>query len=165
MMALSDATSIAAIGAIVALATTASPIILSVITANQRRKEKVEDYARQDGVAAQAREAARLLLAANERVARQSATSASETQSQLKQIHTLVNSNLTQEMEARLVALDAQLVLTQEVIRLNAAAGVEPTEAAKTALANLQRTADGLRLSLAERAAVTEAAADVRAVT
>jgi len=164
-MALSDATSIAAIGALVAMATTASPIILSVITANQRRKEKVEDYSRQDAVAAQAAEAARLLLDANERVARQSAASASETQSQLKQIHTLVNSNLTQEMEARLVALDAQLVLTQEVMRLNSVAGVVTPEAAKDALANLQRTADGLRLSLAERAAVTEAAAEVRAST
>lgn len=164
-MALSDATSIAAIGAIVALATTASPIILSVITANQRRKEKIEDYSRQDAVAAQAAEAARLLLDANERVARQTATASTETQGQLRQIHTLVNSNLTQEMQARLVALDAQIVLTQEVMRLNTAGGIAPTEAARTALENLEHTAEGLRRSLTERAAVTEAAADERGAT
>ncbi len=164
-MALSDATSIAAIGALVAMATTASPIILSVITANQRRKEKLEDYSRQDAVAAQAAEAARLLLDANERVARQSAASASETQSQLKQIHTLVNSKLTEEMKRSLIALKAQIVLLRRVINLDLAAGTETTEADRAMLSSLERTVEELSNSLTERDAVTDAAADVRAST
>ncbi len=164
-MPLSDATSIAAIGAIVALATTASPVILSVITARQRQREKAEDYKRQDDVAAKAEEAAALLLAANERVAHQTATASSETQAQLRQIHTLVNSNLTQEMEARLVALDAQIVLTHEVMRLNTAAGADPTEASQAALLSLERTAEGLRRSLTERATATTAGIATRAET
>jgi len=162
-MALSDATSIAAIGALVAMATTASPIILSVITATQRRKEKVEDYARQDGVAAQAREAARLLLAANERVARQTAAAATETQSQLKQIHTLVNSKLTEEMKRSLIALKAQIVLLRRVINLDFAANTETIEADRAMLSSLERTVEELSSSLTERDAVTEAAADARA--
>ncbi len=158
-MALSDAAVIAAIGAVVALASTLSPIIQSVISSRQRRKEKAEDYARQDAVAAQAAEAARLLLAANERVARQTATATIETQGQLRQIHTLVNSKLTEEMKGRLVALDAQIVLTE---RLDAATGIDSTDATRTALANLRHTADELRHSLAEREILTEDAARSR---
>src|ERR1051325_1279615 len=77
-----------------------SPMLLALLTSRQQRLKEQRDYARQDLVAA--RVAA--LAVQTEKVA-------SETQGQLRQIHTLVNSNLTQEMQARLVALDAQIVL------------------------------------------------------
>ncbi len=162
MVELTDATTIAIIGAIVALATTVSPIILSVITASQRRKEKAQDYIRQDAVAAQAAEAARLLLVSNELVAKRTSEAAAETQGQLRQIHTLVNSKLTEEMKGRLEALDSLLAMTIKNIELNLAAGIEPTEVVRTALASLRRTVETLRSSLVERAMITEDAARSR---
>jgi len=166
---LSDAASVALFGTIAGLATTVSPIILAVLMGRQRRREKADDYARQDQVAekaaaansaaaAKAAEVASLLLAANERVARQTSDLAAKTNSKIDQVHVLVNSNYTQEMEARLVALDALVGMTEEVARLNLAAGAEPTEASKIALENLKRTAEGLRKSLAERSLATVAA-------
>ncbi len=157
-MALSDAAVIAAIGAVVALASTLSPIIQSVISSRQRRKEKAEDYARQDAVAAQAAQAARLLLESNERVSRQAAEIAEAAQGKMEQIHTLVNSKLTEEMERGLIALEAQVVLLERVMQLNIAAGKETQEADHITLANLKRTVADLRHSLMERAVVTDGA-------
>jgi len=53
-----------------------SPMILSVLTARQHRAEKREDYARQDQVAAQAAEAARLLLERQDTLAAKAAEAA-----------------------------------------------------------------------------------------
>jgi hypothetical protein len=104
------------------------PCVLALLTGQQRRAEKKEDYARQDLVAAkaeraadrareaaeavaeQAAAAAELLLEQNHRVAR----TAEATQDQLKVIHGLVNSSLTSAMENELKALEGQLSLLRE---------------------------------------------------
>jgi len=166
---LSDATSVAIIAGITALATAGSQVVLAVVVGRQRRREKADEYKRQDEVAekaaaaasaaaAKAAEVANLLLSANERVARQTSDLAAKTHEKLDQVHVLVNSNYTEEMEARLIVLDANVVLTREVMRLNLAAGSEPTEASKAALANMERMADGLRNALVKRSAAASVA-------
>jgi uncharacterized membrane protein YhiD involved in acid resistance len=102
---------------------------------------------RQEAVARQAAEAAKLLLEAQEKTSQQN----TETQGKLNQIHTLVNSNLTREMQERLVALKGQIYLTKEVIRLNKQNKIEPNGETETALRNLEAVASNLETSLAER--------------
>jgi len=101
------------IALIVAVASLAGPILLARSNAKARAKEKTEDWARQDAVAAQAAKAAALLLAENRKVA----ATAVETQGQLRQIHTLVNSNMTAAMQAQLAALKGQLVLMERLAK------------------------------------------------
>jgi len=97
------------------LATVISPAILAIIsnhiTGRQRRAEKKLDWAREDAVAAKAEEAAKLLLASNERVA----DNAKVTNGKLDQIHTLVNSNLTASMKGELEATIAKLVVLKKL--------------------------------------------------
>jgi hypothetical protein len=76
----------------------ASPILGNWLSARERRIEKQEDYRRQDEVAAKvdqaaqrATEVARVAAA----VATEAASTASDLQAGMKQIHTLVNDNLT----------------------------------------------------------------------
>jgi uncharacterized membrane protein YhiD involved in acid resistance len=115
---------------------------------------KAEDAAtavrqRQEAVAAQVAEAARLLLEAQAETSRQNA----ETQGKLNQIHTLVNSNLTREMQDRLIALMGQVYLTKEIIRVNQMNNIEPNDETKASLRNLEAVVAGLQASLAERGA------------
>lgn len=69
----------------------ASPLVYGYATNKGRRKEKLEDWAREDAVA--------------KRLAR----SNQATNSKLDQIHTLVNSNMTAAMENELAAVVARL--------------------------------------------------------
>lgn len=85
-------------------------------------------------VAAQAAKAAALLLDANERVAKQSATASEATQGQLRQIHTLVNANLTQAQQQELDATRAMYASMQEVVGLKRKLGAEPSPEALEAL-------------------------------
>jgi hypothetical protein len=128
-----------------------APILSLIVNAKLRHKEKLEDYARQDIVAAQAAQAAALLLAAQAKTTSQNV----ETQGKLNQIHTLVNSNLTKEMGERLVSLRAQVILSREVIRLNRHNGLEPDEAARSALSNLETAVSSLETALRERGNAT----------
>jgi hypothetical protein len=104
---------------IVLFGTVTSPLFLSYLNNRQRRDERREDYARQDAVAEQAAEAARLLLESNKRVA----ATAVITNGKLDVIHTLVNSNMTAAMQAELDRTQEVLVMLREVIALNEAAG------------------------------------------
>ncbi len=131
------------IAAIVATGSVCSPILLSLLNGRQRRQERLEDYARQDAVAAKAAEAAALLKAeqaattakvdaaavqaqeaarllkieqittaakadtAIDLMAESNRAAAERTKIQnakLDQIHSLVNSNLTEALESELDA-------------------------------------------------------------
>lgn len=107
----------------VLIASVVGPVVLSLLTNRQRRTERAEDWARQDAVAAQAAEAATLLLAANERVDR----STKAVRAQLQQIHVLVNSNLTAAIQAELTATEFLATALRENISKDEAAGVEPS--------------------------------------
>ena len=96
---------LALIGLATAILTgTVSPILVGWFAAKRDRRNKKEDYDRQDVVAAKAAEAAILLLAANERVAKTAAV----TNQKLDVIHTLVNSNMTAAMQAELDAINKE---------------------------------------------------------
>ncbi len=99
------------------------PVILSWLTGRQRKTERMEDWARQDQVAQQAKKASNELIKLNTLNGEQANINAKETKSQLdsvalqaSQIHTLVNSNLTAQIQAELDATTTSLSLMQESI-------------------------------------------------
>jgi hypothetical protein len=166
--AVSDPIAIALIAAIAGMGTVASPLILSYMANRQRRAEKKEDWAREDRVASQAAEAARLLLAANERVAKTAAATdarvaktAAVTNAKLDVIHTLVNSGLTAAIKAEYDATVRQLALMREVVELRRVSGRPSAEPSPEAVAAIEATAgrvEELRAALADRYAKTERA-------
>jgi hypothetical protein len=127
------------------------PLLLAWLTNRQRRSDKREDWARQDAVAEKAAEAAKLLLAANERVAK----TAAETNGKLDVIHTLVNSNMTAAMQAELDATSRELVSLREITALKQAAGLEPTPAALAAVQATEAKIAELTAALRDRLAQT----------
>jgi hypothetical protein len=159
-----------------AVIVTGGALLTIWLNGKQLRAGKAQDYARQDQVAAalaqrqdvaeakaaevaaKAAEAAELLLAANERVAHQSAEAAQVTNGKLAQIHDLVNSNMTIQMEETHGALAQQLVLMREVINMHRAAGRPPSRDALQAIEVLGRRVGELQAQLSDRAKVTEAA-------
>jgi hypothetical protein len=132
------------------------------ITAQQTRVARREDWARQDQVAAalerrqnaaeaKAAEVARQLATSNRLVVEQNTV----TNGKLAQIHELVNSNLTTQMEVGHTSLVQQLVLMREVVRLNREAGRPPESAALAAIAALEARVAELGTQLRDRAQAT----------
>jgi hypothetical protein len=143
-----------------------APIISLLVTWLIRSREKTVQWAREDLVAAKAAaankaererqeavarkaaEAASLLLAAQDKTSQQNA----DTQDRLKEIHTLsvsthtlVNSNLTREMDERLVALKGQAILLKRI------GSMEPSDETTTSLLALQLEIGHLETLLTER--------------
>jgi hypothetical protein len=145
-----------------ALIVTGGALLTTLLTtwlnAKQLRAGKEQDYMRQDAVAAKAAEAAQLLLAANERVARQTREASQLTNGKLNQIHELVNSTMTGQMEEAHAALAQQLVLMREVLSLNKAAGRKPSAGALEAIETIQHKVIELGEKLNIRAKVTQIA-------
>lgn len=139
------------------------------LNARQIRQGKEQDYARQDEVAAQleqrqdkaeakAAQVAELLLASNKRVEKQAAAVAEVTDGKLNQIHELVNSTLTSQIEESHGALTQQLVLMREVIALHKAAGRKPSADALESIQVIERKVAELAAKLSDRAAATKIA-------
>jgi hypothetical protein len=63
---------------IIAISSTVSPLVLSYFVNRAARKARLEDWARQDAVAARAAEAAHLLIASNKKIAETAADVAAE---------------------------------------------------------------------------------------
>lgn len=150
---------------VVALAAVAGTSLPVWLTGRQRGRDRREDWARQDTVAARveavadrAAEAARVLLVANERVAEQAAADAAEVSGKLGQIHELVNSSLTAQMEEAAAALSQQAVLMREVVALNRAAGREPSTEALDAIDAIDARVAELQARLTDRAKSTKIA-------
>lgn len=151
---MNDAVFVALIGVVVATVPSLATILTASISWRQKRSDRREDYERQDKVAAQAAEAARLLVASNEHIAFQNI----DTQHRLQEIHTLVNSNLTKAMQDRLVATMGQVALTKEIIRINRSGGIEPDKDELVSLQNLEEVVRGLKESMQERTEATQKA-------
>ena len=128
---------------------TISPLLLSMLTNRQRRRDKLEDWARQDAVAAQAAAAAELLLAANERVA----SGTKVTNDKLDVIHTLVNSSMTAAVQAEHDATVRELAMMREVVALHRAAGREVSGESLAAIAATESKIAELKTTLADRLA------------
>jgi len=139
---------------IVAIPAMLSPVIMSWLTNRQMRLGKAEDYARQDAVAAKvdaaaakAAEAAKLLLAANERVAATTVI----TNGKLDVIHTLVNSSLTTAVQDSLDARRISLALMLEIVELKKVAGKQPTRESLAAISSVKAKIAELETLLADR--------------
>lgn len=112
------------------LVSVVAPLLTIVITSWVRSREKKQDWARADAlakvqsdalevVAAQAREAARLLVVNNELVAesaRAAAAAAAQANKKLDVVHGLVNSGLTESKLATFNATQWGLVLLRRLI-------------------------------------------------
>lgn len=143
---------------IVAVAAMAGPLLLA--RQQNRRQDIVAArlLANQTKVADKAAEAAALLLEANERVARQTAEADSATQGQLREIHGLVNSNLTAAMRAEYEAVAQQLVVMRELAALRAEVGQEPSMEARSAIQSIEARVAELHANLGDRLEATRAA-------
>ncbi len=134
-----------------------SPLIVSYFNSRSFTKQKKLDWDREDEIEKrkrnQAEEAARLLLAANERVA----ATAKITNNKLDRIHTLVNSNLTASMQAELDATVRELVMMKEVVALNKEAGREPSSDALGAISFTENKISELSVIISDRLNQTEA--------
>jgi hypothetical protein len=142
-----------------------SPTIVALLAGRQQRKAKEQDWAREDAVAdkavlvaKQASAAAQLLLAAQEteavarqEVARLAAENNAATASQLKQIHTLVNSDMTAARQSELNTF-RQLIESQKAqVKLISGHNLEaPTDLLESIKANEERVQE-LRAVLADR--------------
>jgi hypothetical protein len=150
---------------IVAVPAMASPLLMAWLQNRHAAAKEDRDHERQDAVAERAEEVARLLLerqeavkAAAEKTARllkennrAVAETAAETHSQLKVIHTLVNSSMTAAIQAEHDATVRELAMMREVIALNNAAGREPSREALAAVDATEQKIDELKLSLSDR--------------
>jgi len=116
------------------------------------RESKLEDWAREDQVAAKAAEAAKLLLEQNKVVADAAAT----TNAKLDVIHVLVNSNMTAAMQAEYDATVRELAMMREVARLNRIAGTEPSVEALAAIDATAVKIAELKATLSDRLKQTE---------
>jgi len=140
------------------LATVVSPAILAIISnhlaGRQRRAEKKFDWDREDEVARKAEEAARLLLAANERVAKTAAV----TNGKLDQIHTLVNSNMTAAMRETLSATIEKLALMREIVARDKADNIKILPEALQAIRDVEIKIGELTSTLNDRLRQTQLA-------
>jgi len=168
---------------IVAVGALFSSVLTSSLNAWQIRKGKEQDYARQDAVAdhlekrqdeiqiqaeekarlleehqQKAEEATQILIESNKLVATQAFESTQITYGKLDQIHELVNSSLTSQMEEAHTALAQQLVLMREVIALNAAAGRAASKEALETIKIIELKVAELASKLSDRAKATEIA-------
>jgi len=139
------------IAAIVAFAGIIGPAFLAWVNGNQRRAEKLEDYRREDEVAAKAAEQGKLIVASVVANTAEIASNSITTNGKLDVIHTLVNSNMTQAMQAELDATIAQLVLMREVIDMKKASGVVPSEDTVSAISIIEKRIAELTVQLQER--------------
>lgn len=120
------------------------PGILALLTTRAQAQARREDWARQDAIADRQEKAA----AANG--------------SRLDEIHTLVNSNLTDAQRRELAATQAMLVTMREVVDLKRAGGLEPGPQSLQAIEMTQMRVDALEHDLERKLQQTEAAAAQR---
>jgi len=132
---------------IVAVPAMLSPLLLAWLTNRNLRQVKEQDWARQDVVAVQVAEAARLLKE-NTRIV---TVASAETHQQLKTIHTLVNSTLTAAMQGRLDANRKGIGLMRRVIAMNKAINIEPSTDALAEIDASEKEIASLEMEIADR--------------
>lgn len=162
------------------IGTLGAPIINNMIAAKQRRQEKAEDAAisaaataarerredlvaeRVDEAARQAKASAEKMIAATERGSETASVERDRLDGQLKEIHTLVNSNVTTQMQLTLTYAKAQLASMRDAIAAREEVGTKPSPAVLAALAALEESIKDQERSLAERQTATDNAAAIK---
>ncbi|HEV8670949.1 MAG TPA: hypothetical protein VGS01_09475 [Candidatus Limnocylindria bacterium] len=136
---------------VAAMITLLTPVLTVLATSWAKSSDRAEDRKDRNAVAEQAARAAQLLVESNERIAAKVASASSETNNKIDEVkavadtvHTLVNSNMTKEMRARLLATTRDLRSLTEIVRLNRKQGLEPSP---EALAEIEAT----RIDIAEQ--------------
>lgn len=151
----------------VAVPAALGPWIAIRANGRERRKDQKATWARDDQVAAQAAEAARLLLAAQresiartDQVAAHVAAATTTTQAKLdaldaqgRAIHTLVNQKLTDATEKALLATAALLEVLEETAAKQAELGQPPSAVQSGRMDRARREVAALTETLADRAA------------
>jgi hypothetical protein len=148
------------IALIVAVPSLIGPWIVTRAAGRERRKDMRAEWRRQDAVAAQAAEAAALLLAAQrdaivrtDAVAARLAETDRVTNDKLDAIHVLVNQKLTDATAAALAATAALLAALEESVAYQVELGRAPTASSLERIEEARRDVAALRATLAERAA------------
>lgn len=114
-----------------------APLVLAMVTGNQQRKSKKQDWDRQDELTARAEASAEKIAAATallskkaeviavkvEEVAVAAVEAHSETSDQLGQIHALVNSDMTAARQELLDQTRVTLAMLKKIAAADAAAG------------------------------------------
>lgn len=137
-----------------AVVATISPLILAVVTRYLNRSDKREDWARQDAVASRVAAAAVKV----EKVAKTAAKNQSTTDKKLddlaegqREIHTLVNSNMTATMQDSHDSTVRELIALREITRLTEASGATPDPATAIAIEMAEAKVAELEVTLSAR--------------
>lgn len=158
MLTFSDPVMLALIGVFTAGVAGLSAILQSWLTARNARKEKLEDYARQDQVAAAA-------LTAAEKLQEKLDETSDESSKKLDTIHTLVNSSMTAAMQTTLESLKMQLPMMLEIIELKKKAGLEPSVDTLAAVKAIRAKISELETDIAKRIEAAASAASTVVAT
>jgi hypothetical protein len=143
------------------------PLLLAWLLGRQRRRERAEDYARQDEVAAKVSEVAdatKATAVAAEASNVLAVKTAEITNGKLDVIHVLVNSQMTAALQSELDATIRELAMMREVVALHVAADQDPTVGALAAIDATEAKIVELRSVLADRLA-TSAVVDEKVAT
>ncbi len=138
--------------------TVVSPMVLMYLTSRERRLEKLEDYRRQDEVAAkvdrvaaQAAIAQKASIVRTDEVVRVAAATAAEQNQQLKQIHMLVNSDMTAARQAELDQTKITLVMLKKIVAMDVRDSRIPSPEDLAAIRATEARIDELQTILADR--------------
>ena len=133
----------AAVAIVVAAAIAcAGPLLLDWRTGRRRALERAEDFARQDAVARKV-----------DQVAADAKVATVETASQLRQIHTLVNSDMTAARQGELDQTRVSLILLRKVVAMAETAGRVATADELAAIEETEKRVTELESILADRLA------------
>lgn len=108
------------------------PMFLSWLTHRNAMRMKQQEWDRQDKVAADLRAYQETVTKGLDDVAKVQKETKDSTDSQLKQIHTLVNSNLTAAMRGELTAVQSNLLALRKLESLNPSSTPEELGAIKS---------------------------------
>lgn len=133
----------AAVAVVVAAAIAcAGPLLLDWRTGQRRARERKEDFARQDIVAGKV-----------DQVAAAAKVATVETASQLRQIHTLVNSDMTAARQGQLDQTRLSLILLRKIVAMAESAGRAATVDELAAIEETEKRIGELEGILADRLA------------
>lgn len=144
-----DPVSIIVLAVIAVFSSVTAPLLIMQSTARTRRRERLEDYAHQDRLAAEAAEAAEAAVAAT----RVSNGKLDQLSAQAAQIHSLVNSDMTAARQAELDQTRSLLTVLRRVVSITADKGQPPDPADVQAIENAIRRVTELERVLSDRLA------------
>lgn len=130
-----------------------------------RKQEKLDDYKRADEIEERRKRESDQVASLLKTNTAAIVETTGETQGQLRQIHALVNSNLTSEMEDRLTFMQAGLASLIEIVELRKTMGHPESDGARAQIGFMRDAIAKLQATILTRYQVTEAATVEKKVT